>query len=169
MTGASVFRRQGTAMRTPLAILCQTADDRIDMATRKQGLMGLKVKAACCVGDMVFKILSIGITLADFFIGGVRRIIVDLTYMMSYVLSCADAERRHNRSKQTVTKKGSNDIASFCAKAILDEWRCLSVRSATRLKMICDAVQPLGDMDVERSVVASLPTCKRKSTSGYGE
>ena len=141
MAATSLHRRHVWALKTPLHDLVSCSDSRIDQSTlsdRGSRLLQKYVRE-CCVGSCVHKTLASVSDVAQLFTGEAALILKSLAWCMAYLLSVADAERRHLRSKRLTTNPYMT-LARIVAKSSIAEWRSLSLRSARRVVELSDAI-----------------------------
>ena len=79
----------------------------------------------------------------------------------------ADVERRHNRHKKLITKKGTNAFVGFCAKSFLEETRVLAVRAVRRICVLLDAVGGVAPKEPALEDHTELREKRIKRKSGY--
>jgi len=88
-------------------------DDDIDLSIRHDNAVCLKPMRQCCVGQVAFEALAAAETVSDLFQSPCKQMFRSLAYTISYLLSVADCERRHNKNKHYVTKKGLCNIMLY--------------------------------------------------------
>lgn len=159
----SLNRRHVDAQKLPLFQLLSLADVRISLAVRRMVAIKLKTLLDCDLGRLVFSIVSKAVVARDLFSTDMQKVLFSLALAISYLLSVADVERRHNRHKHMITKKGSNAFPGFCAKSLSEEIRCLATRSAKRVACVCEAI---GMDAIGVSAVAAQPH-RRKRKAGF--
>lgn len=162
----SIHRRSIAIRELPLSQLLSLADVRIPLAVRRLVAIRLKTLLSCDLGRLVFHIVSKVVIARDMFETDFQRTLFSIALAVSYLLSVADVERRHNRHKNLITKKGSNAFAGFTAKSLCEEVRCLAVRSANRVASVCKAVGMDTRLIEDSSAAAKAPP-RQKRKSGF--
>ena len=84
----------------------------------------------------------------------------------SFLMSVADCERRNNRRKQLITR-GHMNYDSVCARAYLEEWRSVSVRSAARSSMIINSLNDAGCIKAGATQPTKTNTERKKQPCAF--
>ena len=120
LLATSVHRRAVTLRDRAIFKVLSVADHRIDLVVRMRTVASLMTRRRlCCVGKLVFKLLSKLPHADDIFCGASQTMLRGIAYAISYALSVADTERRHKRNKNVIAKPISSFV-HFCSKAFLE-------------------------------------------------
>ena len=144
------------------------ADVRIPMEERRQDgqrILCLVLQGKyCCTGIPVFTLFrSHAIaTVDDIFKEVFQSALMGLTWVKSYLMSIADCERRHLRTRRLNT--GNNMVVqNYCARSLCEDLRAQEVSGAGRVALLAGA---LGEsMPAEAEQVKKIT--RSRSTSGY--
>jgi hypothetical protein len=161
----SLHRRSISVRKQPLAQLLSLADVRLPKAVRLLVAIKLKCLLECDLGRLVFHLVSQVVVARDMFQTKFQNTLFGIAVSVSYLLSVADVERRHNRHKNLITKKGSNAFIGFCAKSFCEEVRAIAVRAASRIEHICKSIGV--DTPSAQSSLALKPQVRPKRKSGF--
>ena len=137
VVSASMHRRAIAPRSQGINPLITLADERVDLEERRNVADVLASRRKlCCRGRFVYNFMHQFITCAgDFFSQTAQTIMKGIAWAIKYVLSVADAERRHLRSKRFITRTNM-EFYNFFAKSFVAEWRSIVVRGAEQASKV---------------------------------
>ena len=127
------LRRRHNQDSNPVAQTCTIADERRPFDERlgiAERVRTLACNGSCCVGLTVATMFAKTQIPHDCFESDFQSVSKALAYALAYLLTVADVERRHNRAKAGLTRKGLNQFKNFCVRQLAEEIRAVSSRSA---------------------------------------